>query len=130
MILKHGHRIMFPTTWEPKVIDRSIESLIFFFFDSFLFLAGIIQQCAVAHEQFVWDVRQNPNVHDVFAQLYNDTNLLSSFDGICLQVPPAISKKYSEPLGDKFQHVDQAPNSLGEFECVQVCHQRQKKRKY
>lgn len=70
---------------------------------------GIIQWYSVGQEQFVWDIRQNPNVHRVFAELWQDEDLLVSFDAINIQIPPQITGKYAEEFGTSFQHSDQSP---------------------
>lgn len=79
---------------------------------------GIIQWYSAGQTQFVWDVRQDPSVHKVFSSLWNDDNLLVSFDGINLQIPPEITGKYSNPLGTEWLHSDQAPKKVG-LGCIQ-----------
>lgn len=66
---------------------------------------GIIQWYHVGHEQFVWDIRQNPKVYDIFTNLWNTKDLLCSFDGINIQRPPEITKKYNN--GYDWLHKDQ-----------------------
>ena len=79
---------------------------------------GIIQQYKIGHSQFVWDIRQNPKVVKVFEQLWNDDNLLCSFDGINIQIPPEVTNKYADPYGIEWHHMDQS-TLRPEFECVQ-----------
>ncbi len=42
---------------------------------------GIIQHYALGHEQFIWDLRMEESVINVFAILWGTRNLLVSFDG-------------------------------------------------
>ena len=79
---------------------------------------GIIQQYKIAHTQFVWDVRQNPKVKKVFERIWSDDDLLSSYDGINVQIPPEITKKYADPLGIEWHHMDQS-TTRPDFECIQ-----------
>jgi hypothetical protein len=86
------------TTWTPKA--RPFH------------LRGIIQNLGVAHLQPVWDVRQNPRVVDVFRRLWSverNEDMLSSFDGICVNPPlrsAPKSRKFDFVEG-QWYHVDQ-----------------------
>ena len=48
---------------------------------------------SLGHSQAVWDVRQDPRVVDVFANLYGvqRNDLLSSFDGVSMMPPPEFT---------------------------------------
>jgi len=59
-----------PTTMTSKSLPPSVSG-------------GIDCNIPVAHKQFVWDVRLNKNVINVFAEMYGTDKLLSSFDRIC-----------------------------------------------
>ena len=50
-------------------------------FDLNLNHGGLIQHHQWGHAQYVWDVRQNPKVAEVYNKLYGD-DLLVSFDGV------------------------------------------------
>ena len=79
---------------------------------------GIIQWYHAGHQQFVWDVRQNPKVHNVFKAVWNEEKLLASFDGINFQMPPEVTGKYSDKYGGSWWHCDQGKKKLG-FQCAQ-----------
>lgn len=78
----------------------------------------LLQQYGVGHSQFVWDVRQNPKVVDIFSKFWEvpPEDLLTSFDGASFHFPPENSNRgwYRQT----WYHTDQSyfrPN----FECVQ-----------
>lgn len=41
---------------------------------------GMILNYGVTHEQWVWDIRGEPGVIDAFAKVYEDEDLIVSFD--------------------------------------------------
>ncbi len=53
--------------------------------------------------QVMWDLRQDPRIVDVFAQIWNTTDLIVSMDGLSLMCPPEIREGSIEP----WPHVDQ-----------------------
>ena len=54
--------------------------------------------------QVMWDLRQDPRIVDVFAQVWNTNDLIVSMDGLSFMCPPEIREGYFEP----WPHVDQA----------------------
>ena len=50
----------------------------------------LLQQYQVGHSQFVWDIRQNPVIIDIFSKIWNTEpeDLLTSFDGASFHFPP------------------------------------------
>lgn len=82
-------------------------------------LHGIFQGYNLGHIRPVWDVRQDRNVNDVFAGLYNTRRLLSSFDALCV-IPPweLRGKRYKPDNGTRWWHVDQGKRKVG-FHCAQ-----------
>ena len=78
----------------------------------------LLQQYGVGHSQFVWDVRQNPKVVDIFSKLWETPSeeLLTSFDGASFHFPPEITKRgwYRKT----WYHTDQS-YFRHDFECVQ-----------
>jgi len=72
---------------------------------------GIIQHYAIGQEQFIWDMRMERSVIDVFEQLWGTRELLVSFDGANLSQPQRTAEK-------TWEHVDQSPDKKG-FHCVQ-----------
>jgi hypothetical protein len=79
----------------------------------------LIQQWSIGHAQFIWDLRQNPNVLDVFAKLWSTTpdNLLTSFDGASFHMPPETTGS-GWFRGKSWLHTDQSYHRNG-FECIQ-----------
>lgn len=53
--------------------------------------------------QVMWDLRQDPRIVDVFAQIWNTNDLIVSMDGLSFMCPPEIREGYFEP----WPHVDQ-----------------------
>lgn len=60
--------------------------------------------------QVMWDLRQDPRIVDVFAQIWNTNDLVVSMDGLSLMCPPEIRKGGFDP----WPHVDQSINDNGE----------------
>lgn len=54
--------------------------------------------------QVMWDLRQDPRIVDVFANIWNTSNLIVSMDGLSIMCPPETRDGYIEP----WPHVDQA----------------------
>jgi ectoine hydroxylase-related dioxygenase (phytanoyl-CoA dioxygenase family) len=77
------------------------------------------QHFRCGHSQAVWNVRQNPNVVNVFSEIWKTKpeDLLSSFDGLSFAVPPEITNR-GWYRNNTWYHCDQSftrPN----FECIQ-----------
>jgi len=55
----------------------------------------LIQHFGIGHAQFVWDIRQDPRIVEIFAKLWGcDANdLLTSFDGVSISLPPETTGK-------------------------------------
>lgn len=53
--------------------------------------------------QPMWDVRQDPRIVDIFAEIWNTHELIVSMDGLSLMCPVEIREGYTKP----FPHVDQ-----------------------
>lgn len=80
---------------------------------------GIIQWYGVGQSQFVWDVRQNPKVIDIFKKIWKTDDLLVSFDGINIQIPPEMLRSgFSPPFSEGWHHMDQGKKKIGRF-CIQ-----------
>ena len=75
---------------------------------------GIIKHYQVGHSDFVWDIRQNPWVIRIFEDLWNDEDLLVSFDGIGITKPGSLEENndiFSETLAKvymKQKHFEKA----------------------
>ena len=79
----------------------------------------LLQTYSIGHSQFVWDVRQNPKVVNVFSKIWdcNNEDLITSYDAISFHIPPEITKIGWYEADDWF-HVD-ASYKRKDFECVQ-----------
>jgi hypothetical protein len=91
-----------PATWESKNWPPSIR--------------GLLQHYGIGHAKFVWDLRCEAAVLEVFSKIWKDSNLLVSFDGACLSKPAHIKKNLEK---DSWAHIDQGPAKAGQFECIQ-----------
>jgi len=88
----------------------------------------LIQHYGVGHAQFVWDIRQNEDVINVFRKVYNSyfnqdnsnqnncDDLLVSFDGISHHMPPEITGRGW--FRKMWYHSDQS-FVKNDFKCVQ-----------
>ena len=78
----------------------------------------LLQQYGVGHSQFVWDIRQNPKVVNIFSKIWNVKNdeLITSFDGASFHFPPEDTNRgwYRQT----WYHTDQS-YSRPNFECIQ-----------
>lgn len=79
----------------------------------------LVQYYGVGHAQFAWDVRQHPAVVDVYAKIWScqPHELLASFDGSSLHLPPELTGK-GWWKGKDWLHVDQSYQRNG-LECIQ-----------
>jgi hypothetical protein len=76
---------------------------------------------SITHSQFVWDVRQDPDVVDVFSQLHNvpREDLLTSFDAVSMMAPPELTG-LGWDTGNSWLHVDRSfADPADEDYCVQ-----------
>lgn len=78
----------------------------------------LIQHHTLTHSQYYWNIRQNEKIVDVFAHLWGvkREELLVSFDGLSLCLPPETVKKGWH--GKDWLHVDQSYTN-NKFDCVQ-----------
>jgi len=56
--------------------------------------------------QVMWDLRQDPRIVDIFAQIWNTNDLIVSMDGMSIMCPTEIREEYFGP----WPHVDQGIN--------------------
>jgi len=79
----------------------------------------LMQHFGIGHAQYVWDIRQNPKVVNVFSKLWNvkPFELVTSFDGASFHLPPEITNK-GFYRGKQWLHSDQS-FTRNDFECVQ-----------
>lgn len=76
----------------------------------------LIQNFKVGHNKFVWDIRQNEKVVNIFKELYKSEELLVSFDGVSISLEPEITNRgWNRKVG---YHCDQS-YLRDNFECIQ-----------
>ncbi|CEL04048.1 hypothetical protein ASPCAL05181 [Aspergillus calidoustus] len=75
---------------------------------------GMILAYGVTHEKWVWDVRSEPGVIDAFAKVYDDEDLIVSFDVVNVQ----FANREDMPENKPWPHQDQDPSKPG-FRCLQ-----------
>jgi len=93
-----------------------------------LLRGSMIQQYSNGHSQYMWDVRQNPKIVEIFASFWDVSpeDLLASFDGSTFSIPNnAVTQEGSQRHNRKvdeakapWYHLDQSL-SRPEFETVQ-----------
>lgn len=79
----------------------------------------LLQQWSVGHAQFIWDLRQNATIANLFAKLWDvpAQDLLTSFDGASFHMPPETTGS-GWFRGNSWLHTDQS-YMRPSFECVQ-----------
>ena len=79
----------------------------------------LLQRYQLTHAQYYWDLRQNTDIVDIFANLWQvkREELLVSFDGLSLHLPPEKTGT-GFYKGNTWYHVDQSL-TRNKFECVQ-----------
>lgn len=80
----------------------------------------LIQQWSIGHAQFIWNLRTNPKVVDVFSKLWSvePKDLLVSFDGASFHFPPEETGFGWVNENKTWLHSDQS-YCKSDFECVQ-----------
>lgn len=59
---------------------------------------------AAGQTQVMWDLRQDPRIINIFARIWNTSDLIVSMDGLSIMCPPEIREGCIQP----WPHVDQA----------------------
>ncbi|KAJ5761642.1 hypothetical protein N7533_003681 [Penicillium manginii] len=75
---------------------------------------GMCLHYGLPHEDFVWDIRSEPGVVSAFEKIYDDEDLIVSFDAINFQFPNRTDIAPNKP----WPHQDQDPEKHG-FRCMQ-----------
>jgi hypothetical protein len=80
----------------------------------------LVQHWNIGHAQFIWNLRQNPKIIDIFSKLWNvePDGLLSSFDGASFHIPPEMMGGKAGWFKNSWLHTDQS-YTRNDFECVQ-----------
>ncbi|KAI9638809.1 uncharacterized protein MKK02DRAFT_31126 [Dioszegia hungarica] len=90
------------STWKPENMPH-------------FYKGGLFVNYGSGHEQFIWDIKQDPAVVGPFQALWGTDELLASFDGFNLSLPfPDRPQEDFTP----WPHVDQSPLVKG-LHCVQ-----------
>jgi len=79
------------------------------YFDFFPLHSMLLQHFSLGQMQPIWDIRQHNNVCKVFEKIWNTPkdNLLVSFDGLSVHLPPEKTKR-GWYLGNNWFHTDQS----------------------
>lgn len=80
---------------------------------------GIIPSQGIGHCAAQWFIRSVPNVKATFAAVWDDDELLVSFDGMALWRPTAVDPGWRTNRGGSWLHIDQHPVGRPGFHCVQ-----------
>ena len=100
-------------------IDRNDGSTYRSFSQLFPLHSMLIQRWGVGQAQFMWDLRTNPKIVEVFQRIWDTDDLLVSFDGASFHLPPEVTGKgYLESVKNQWLHTDQSFTRNG-FECIQ-----------
>ncbi|PYH67673.1 phytanoyl-CoA dioxygenase [Aspergillus vadensis CBS 113365] len=75
---------------------------------------GMILDYGVTHEQWVWDIRGEEGVVDAFKKVYDDEDLIVSFDVVNV----GFANREDLPENKPWPHQDQDPSKPG-FRCLQ-----------
>lgn len=78
---------------------------------------GLYARYGVAHEQFIWDIKQEPGVVSTFEQIWNTEEIVASYDGFNLSVP-MLDRPRTHVLNKPWPHADQSP-LRPYFHCIQ-----------
>lgn len=52
---------------------------------------GQMLQHSIGHASYVWDLRQNPKIVQLFRDIYGTGDLVTSYDGVSILLPPSIT---------------------------------------
>ena len=80
---------------------------------------GIIPSQGIGHSAAQWFIRSVPAVKAAFAAVWDDEDLLTSFDGMALWRPTSVNPEWETNRGGSWMHIDQHPIGRPGFHCVQ-----------
>lgn len=66
----------------------------------------LIQHHGIGHMQPAADIRQNAKVHQVFAHLHGDKDLITSLDGVSISLPPEVTNLGWTTARSSWAHCD------------------------
>jgi len=101
-------------------IDRNNKKTWRSFYDLLPLHSMLVQHWQIGHAQYVWDLRQNPKIIDIFCKIWSvkKDELLVSFDGASVSMPHEVTNR-GYYRGNEWLHVDQNFASGSKFECIQ-----------
>ena len=78
----------------------------------------LLHNYSLGHMQPIWDIRQHPNVYNVFENIWSTpvNDLLVSFDGLSILLPPEKTNKGW--ISNEWYHTDQSSKKIGKH-CIQ-----------
>lgn len=76
---------------------------------------GLYNGYGCGHEEYAWQIRQEPGIIDAFAKIWGTNELLVSFDGLNISLP---QKDAAKDVHKPWPHVDQSPTRQF-LHCVQ-----------
>ena len=80
---------------------------------------GIIPSQGIGQSAPQWFIRSAPSVKTAFAAVWDDDDLLVSFDGMALWRPTDIDPSWATDRGGVWLHIDQHPITRPGLQCVQ-----------
>ena len=80
---------------------------------------GILPGHGIGHSAAQWYIRDIPAVKDAFAAVWDDDELLVSFDGVALWRPWTYNENWKTNRGPSWMHIDQHPIGRPGKHCVQ-----------
>jgi len=80
---------------------------------------GIIPGQGIGHSEAQWFIRSSPAIKQAFAAVWDDDDLLVSFDGMALWRPTSVDENWQTTRGGSWLHIDQHPIGRPGFHCVQ-----------
>ena len=80
---------------------------------------GILPSHGIGHSKAQWYIRNVPTVKKAFANLWQNDELLVSFDGIALWRPWTYKRNWKTNEGPSWLHIDQHPIGRPGKHCVQ-----------
>lgn len=80
---------------------------------------GIVPSQGIGHSAAQWFVRSVPAIRTAFESIWEDDDLLVSFDGMALWRPPGIDPAWETTRGGAWLHIDQHPITRPGLQCVQ-----------
>ena len=99
-----------------KTVDRNNNRTWVEFLKLYPKHSMLLQNYGVGHSQFVWDIRQNNNIINIFSKFWKTNELLTSFDGASFHFPPEDTNRGW--FRKVWYHTDQS-YMRPDFECLQ-----------